>query len=58
MEAVKLFAVMRTRGNAWNASLRLEEQPLWDPHATLMEDLQRRGFIILGGPLEGRQTSF
>jgi hypothetical protein len=29
METVKLFAVIRTRRNGWNASLRLEEQPLW-----------------------------
>ena len=51
-EIMKLFAIIRTRGHAWNASLRLEEQPGWDAHASFMNGLHREGFIVLGGPLE------
>ena len=47
-----LFAVIRTRSDAWNPSLGLEEQPGWDAHASFMNDLEREGFIVLGGPLE------
>ena len=50
---MKLFAVIRTQGHAWNAALRLEEQPGWDAHASFMNGLHREGFIVLGGPLEG-----
>ncbi|MGP0074009.1 MAG: hypothetical protein ACLPWF_19015 [Bryobacteraceae bacterium] len=50
---MELFAVIRTRGDAWNASLRLEEQTEWDVHARFMNALQTEGFIVLGGPLEG-----
>jgi uncharacterized protein YciI len=50
---MKLFAVIRTRGDAWNHSVRLEEQPGWDEHAAFMNGLQREGFIAIGGPLEG-----
>jgi uncharacterized protein YciI len=49
---MQIFAVIRTRGHAWNASLRLEEQPEWDAHASFMNGIHREGFIILGGPLE------
>jgi uncharacterized protein YciI len=50
---MKLFAVIRSRGDAWNPSLRLEEQPDWGAHASFMNRLERQGFIVLGGPLEG-----
>ncbi len=49
---MKLFAVIRTRGGAWQPSLALESQPDWDAHASFMNGLQREGFILLGGPLE------
>jgi uncharacterized protein YciI len=49
---MKLFAVIRTRGDAFDASRRLEEQPEWDAHARFMNDLQKEGSIVLGGPLE------
>ena len=49
---MKLFAIIRTRGHAWNASLQLEEQPEWDAHASFMNGLHREGFIVLGGPLK------
>jgi uncharacterized protein YciI len=48
-----LFAVIRTRGKAWQASLPLEAQSQWDTHARFMDALVREGFVVLGGPLEG-----
>jgi uncharacterized protein YciI len=50
---MNLFAVIRTRGDAFDASWPLEEQPEWDAHAQFMNGLQREGVIVLGGPLEG-----
>ena len=53
MTNVKLFAVIRTRGDSWQDSVPLENQQKWDEHASFMNALKRNGFIILGGPLEG-----
>jgi uncharacterized protein YciI len=53
MDAMKLFAVIRTCSDAWNPSLRLEEQPDWGAHASFMNRFESEGFIVLGGPLEG-----
>ena len=50
---LKIFAVIRTRGPAWQPSLSLEGQPEWPAHARFMNDLEARGAVILGGPLEG-----
>ncbi len=50
---MRLFAVIRTRGHAFDAARRLEEQPEWDAHAAFMNGLQSEGFVALGGPLEG-----
>ena len=52
MESPKLYAVIRTRGDAWQSALPLEEQLDWSTHAAFMNGLQREGFVILGGPLE------
>jgi len=49
----QLFAVIRTRGAAWQDSQPLEGQADWAPHASFMNALARDGFVILGGPLEG-----
>ena len=49
----QLFAVIRSRGPAWQASLSLEGQENWDAHASFMTALEREGFVVLGGPLEG-----
>ena len=49
---MKLFAVIRTQGAAWQQSAPLESQRDWDAHKSFMNDLQREGFILLGGPLE------
>jgi uncharacterized protein YciI len=48
-----LFAVIRSRGAAWQASLPLEGQVDWAAHAAFMNALQKDAFVILGGPLEG-----
>jgi uncharacterized protein YciI len=49
----KLFAVIRSRGPAWNTSRPLEGQSGWESHAAFMTTLQEEGFVVLGGPLEG-----
>ncbi len=37
---MKLFAVIRARGAAWDATLGLEQQPEWDSHAKFMNGLR------------------
>ena len=49
----KLFAVMRTRGPAWDDALTMEEQVDWRPHADFMNALQAEGVALLAGPLAG-----
>ena len=49
----RLFAVIRSRGPAWNDSLPLDDQVEWTAHAAFMNGLLEEGFIALGGPLEG-----
>jgi len=51
----QLFAVIRTRGAAWQASRALEDQEDWEAHASFMNALEEEGFIVLGGPLEGTE---
>jgi uncharacterized protein YciI len=51
--AMKLFAVIRSRGAAWQQSLALEQQVEWDAHADFMDALVTEVFVLLGGPLEG-----
>jgi len=49
----RLFAVVRTRTEAWQDSLPLEKQRDWNAHAQFMDGLHEEGLIVLGGPLEG-----
>jgi hypothetical protein len=49
----RLFAVTRSRGEAWNRLRALEEQEGWRLHADFMNALHEAGFVLLGGPLEG-----
>jgi hypothetical protein len=49
----QLFAVVRTRGPAWQEARPLEGQADWAGHASFMNSLENEGFVILGGPLEG-----
>jgi len=46
------FAVVRSRGPAWDDSKPLEGQVDWPAHAALMDAMVAEGFILLGGPLE------
>jgi uncharacterized protein YciI len=50
---MKLFAVIRSHGAAWQPASPLEGQQEWDAHARFMNALEAQGVIILGGPLEG-----
>jgi uncharacterized protein YciI len=38
-------------GPAWDPSRRRREQPGWDEHAAYMDELARRGVVLLGGPV-------
>ena len=49
----QLFAVIRSRGPAWQASRSIEEQEDWHAHASFMNALESESFVVLGGPLEG-----
>jgi uncharacterized protein YciI len=49
----RLFAVIRSRGLAWDDSRRLDDQADWPAHAKFMNGLAEQGFIAVGGPLEG-----
>jgi uncharacterized protein YciI len=49
----KTFAVMRTRGPAWNDAAPMEEQVDWRAHADFMNALQAEGVALLAGPLGG-----
>ncbi len=47
-----MFVVVERRsGPQWNAAAPLDRQSGWRAHATFMDGLVERGFVILGGPL-------
>ncbi len=48
-----LYVVLYSHGPAWNPRLRMDDQAEWNAHAAFMDDLVDRGFVLLGGPLEG-----
>jgi hypothetical protein len=50
---MNLFAVIRTRGGAWQSGASLEGQEQWGEHARFMNALKAEGLVVLGGPLEG-----
>ena len=52
------FAVIRERGENWNAELPMRQQEQWDEHAAFMDSLADDGFIILGGPLGDGEKKF
>ncbi len=51
----QLFAVLQSRGPAWNHALPMDDQAEWTAHARFMDRLLDDGFVVLGGPLEGSQ---
>ena len=48
----RVFAVLRSRGPAWNDSRPLEGQAEWLAHAAFMDALFKERFAALVGPLE------
>jgi len=53
----QLFAVIRTRGPAWQGSRPLEGQPDWAGHASFMNALAKEGPTRFGRgwpPIPGR----
>jgi uncharacterized protein len=49
-----VFAVTTARGPRWDPSRDIRAQAGWDPHAAYMDRLVEQGFIILGGPIDGK----
>ena len=54
----QLFAVIRSRGAAWQAPHSMEGQEDWDAHASFMNALEREGFVVLGGHGRARPSFF
>lgn len=48
---MKLYAVTRERGPAWDHKLSRQEQKRWAGHASFMDQLAEEGFVVFGGPL-------
>ena len=49
----QIFAVIRTKGPAWDHRQPMEQQVGWRSHAAFMNGLEAEGFVLLGGPLDG-----
>jgi len=49
----RLFAVLRTKGRAWDGAKPMRQQPQWPEHGVFMDQLAADGVVVLGGPLEG-----
>lgn len=45
------YAVLRERGENWDAKRPMRQQEQWEEHAAFMDALAEEGFIVLGGPL-------
>lgn len=52
-----VFAVLRSRGPAWDDSKPLEGQVDWAGHAAFMDALFEQRFAALVGPLEGTRDA-
>ncbi len=48
-----LFLVTRSHGRGWREGRPLEEQDGWRAHADFVNALEARGWVVLGGPVEG-----
>jgi hypothetical protein len=53
----RAFAVLRSRGPAWDDSKPLEFQAEWAAHAAFMDALFDDRFAALVGPLEGTRDA-
>jgi uncharacterized protein YciI len=47
----KTFVTISSAGPNRDPSKATGEQPLWDQHATFIDQLVAEGFILMGGPL-------
>src|SRR5215831_7471983 len=53
----RVFAVLRSRGPAFEDAKPLEQQALWAEHAAFMDALFDERFAALVGPLEGTRDA-
>src|SRR5215467_3137454 len=53
----RVFAVLRSRGPAYDDSKPLEGQSDWAGHASFMDSLYDEGVAALVGPLEGTRDA-
>ena len=53
----RVFAVLRSRGPAWDDAKPLEGQRDWAAHARFMDALFDQRFAALVGPLEGTRDA-
>src|SRR5262249_50243663 len=53
----RVFAVLRSRGPAWDDSKPLEAQAGWAAHAAFMDALHDEGFAAFVGPLDGTRDA-
>lgn len=51
------FVVETGQGANWVSHLDMRKQPLWDKHASFMNNLEAEGFVVLGGPITPVETS-
>src|SRR5215831_8728879 len=54
---LRVFAVLRSRGPAFEDGKPLEQQALWAEHAAFMDALFDERFAALVGPLEGTRDA-
>jgi uncharacterized protein YciI len=52
------FAMIRARGERWDASRSMRQQEGYEEHTAFMDTLADDGFVILGGPLCEREERF
>ncbi len=44
-------------GPQWRRGRPLDEQSDWPAHAAFMNELEERGFVVLGGPLDEQRVA-
>jgi len=50
---VVYFVVINEQGPAWDQARPMREQTGWAEHASFMNELTEKRFVVLGGPLKG-----
>lgn len=51
LPSMTCYAVIRERGENWDARRSRRQQEQWEEHAMFMNSLAEEGFVVLGGPL-------